>query len=112
MHPFLIDVIVIFSRVLGPIQEGHHGGELDQLMLLVVVFSAAKGLYKINGLFDIYSSALHTSLARIQGFSLIVTTHKSTALNVNGMTEDAFIYNSFWSKKFFYLVSRHKEEAF
>ena len=38
-----------------------------------------------------YSRALHTSLARVQGFSLIVTTHNCTALKVNGMTEDIFI---------------------
>ena len=35
-----------------------------------------------------YSSALHTSLARVQGFSLVTTTHNSTALKVNGMTGD------------------------
>ena len=36
----------------------------------------------------LYSSALQTSLARVQGFSLMVTTHNSTALKENGMTED------------------------
>ena len=34
-----------------------------------------------------YSSALQTSLARVQGLSFMVTTHNSTALKVNGMTE-------------------------
>ena len=38
-----------------------------------------------------YSSALQTSLARVQVFSLMVTRHNSTALKVNGMTEDMFI---------------------
>ena len=38
-----------------------------------------------------YSSVLHTSVARIQDFSLMVTSHKSTALKETGMTEDIFI---------------------
>ena len=41
--------------------------------------------------FLLYFSALHTSLARSQGLSLIVTTDSSTALKVNGMTGDIFI---------------------
>ena len=41
--------------------------------------------------FASYSSIMHTFLARDQGFSLVVATHKSTALKVNGMTEDIFI---------------------
>ena len=39
----------------------------------------------------LYSSALHTSLARVQDLPLTITTHKSTAVKVNGMTEDIFI---------------------
>ena len=46
-----------------------------------------------------YSSALQTSWARVQGFSLIVTTHNSTALKVSGITEDIFTCSSFWYKK-------------
>ena len=52
-----------------------------------------------------YLSALHTSLARVQVFSLMVTTHNSTALKANRMTED--VCNSCWSKKCLYLVIRH-----
>ena len=38
-----------------------------------------------------YPSALHISLARVQGFLLMVTTHNFTTLKENGMTEDIFI---------------------
>ena len=38
-----------------------------------------------------YLNVLHTSLARVQGFSLMVATHNSSALKANGMTEDIFI---------------------
>ena len=41
-----------------------------------------------------YPSALHTSLACVQGFSLMVTMHNSTELKENGITEDIFIYTS------------------
>ena len=67
------------------------------LILLGDIFWAAVGPYDV---FVSYSSALHTSLTRIQGFSLMVTKHNSTALKVNGMTEDIFICSSFWSKSF------------
>ena len=45
-------------------------------------------MFVVFGVFASYSSALHTSLAPVQGFSLMVTTHDSTALKTNGMTED------------------------
>ena len=45
-------------------------------------------MFVVFYVFASYSSALHTSLARVQGFSLMITTHNSTALKVNGMTED------------------------
>ena len=45
-----------------------------------------------------YSSALHNSFACAQGFSLMVTKHKSTALKVSGTTEDIF-FSFCWSKK-------------
>ena len=41
--------------------------------------------------FSLYSIALYTSLTRAQGFSLIVTTYKSTALKVNGITKDILL---------------------
>ena len=34
---------------------------------------------------------MQASLTRVQGFSLMVTTHNSTALKENGITEDIFI---------------------
>ena len=66
----------------------------------------------ISAVFLLYCSALQTSLACVQGFSLMVTTHKSTVLKVNGMTEDIFICCSFFrSKNFLYLVMiRYKKE--
>ena len=39
-----------------------------------------------------YFSALHTSLAQTKDFSLMITTHSSTALKANVMTEDIY-YN-------------------
>ena len=50
-----------------------------------------------------YSSALQTSLARAQGFSLMVATHNSTALEANGITEDIFIFLVFLGQKIFYI---------
>ena len=55
-----------------------------------------------------YSIVLHTSLARVQGFSLTLTTHNSTALRENGMTEDILIYTSLEVKKCF--VSGHQTQ--
>ena len=48
-------------------------------------------IFAVFDVFASYSSALHTFVARVQGLSLMVTTHNSTALKVNGMTEDIFI---------------------
>ena len=39
----------------------------------------------------------------------MVTMHNSTASKENGMTEDMFIFNSFWVKKFLYPVIRYKK---
>ena len=50
--------------------------------------------------FSSYSSVLQTSLARVQGFSLMVITHNFTALKVNGMTEDILFVLHFGSKNF------------
>ena len=44
--------------------------------------------------FESYYSSLYFSLTRVQGFSLMITIHNSTALKENGMTEDIFI--KFW----------------
>ena len=52
-------------------------------------------MFAVFGVFATYSSALHTSLVRVQGFSLMITTHNYTALKENGMTEDIFI--KFWA---------------
>ena len=92
VHPFLISVIVIFSRVLGSIHGVSCRWKLVQLPLMNLIFSATKGLYNIILL---YSSAPQTSLASVQGFSLMITTHNSTALKENGMAEDIFI--KFWA---------------
>ena len=67
-------------------------------------------IFAVSDVFASYSSVLHTSLARIQGFPLMITAHNSTALKTNGMTEDIFIFNSFWVKNFF--VSGTKKEGF
>ena len=60
--------------------------------------------------FAAYSSTLHPSLVRTQGFSLMVLTHNSTLLKTNGVAEDIFIFNSFWVKNLF--VSGHKKRVF
>ena len=52
-------------------------------------------MFAVFDVFASYSSALHTSLTRVQGFSLMIAMHNSIALKVNGMTEDIFIYTSF-----------------
>ena len=48
VHPFLIDVIAIFSRVPRATHEVHFRHELCQLPLLSVIFSATKVLYNIS----------------------------------------------------------------
>ena len=58
-------------------------------------------IFAVFDVFASYSSALHTSLAHVQGFSLMVTKHSSTALKVNGMTEDISFVVLFRPKKFF-----------
>ena len=50
LHPFLIDLIVIFSRVPGPIHGVHFRNELCQLPLMSVIFSATKVFYNISSL--------------------------------------------------------------
>ena len=57
-------------------------------------------MFAVFDVFTSYSSALHISLARVQGFSLMVTTQNAIALKDNGMTENIFIYSSFRPKNF------------
>ena len=60
-----------------------------------------------------YSSALQTSLACVQGLSLMVTTHNSTAaLREGDITEDIFIFSSFRSKFFCIWPSDTKRPVF
>ena len=92
IHPLFFDVIVVFSRVLGSIVWGACSRHLDQLPLMSEIFRVDMSFLTWAVLVALpYSSVLHTSLARIQGFSLMVTSHKSTALKETGMTEDIFI---------------------
>ena len=57
----------------------------------------------------LYSSALQTSLASVQGFSLMVTTHKSTILKESGIAEETLIYTSLRVKKILYPVTIYKK---
>ena len=50
IHPFLIDVLVTFSRVLGPIHEVRFENELCQLPIMSVIFSVTKMLYNTSSL--------------------------------------------------------------
>ena len=52
---------------------------------------------------------IQVPLARVQVFSLMITTHNSTALKVNDMTEDILFVLLFGSKQFLYLFTRHKK---
>ena len=63
-----------------------------------VLFSLLQWFLTMFTVFLLYFSALHTFLARVQGFSLIATMHNSTAFKVRGVTKDIFICSSFfWS---------------
>ena len=82
-------------------QQKHHS-----LDAFGVVFLTRVTVDNVSS-FLLYPRALHVSLARVLDFSLMVTTHNSTVLKVNSMTEDIFIC-IFLVKKFLYLVTRHK----
>ena len=102
IHSFLISVNIIFLRILEPIDWCICSMYTAHLILMSDIFWAAVGLYDV-AVFDVfasYSSTLHTSLERIQGFSLMVTTHNSTTLKVNDMTEDILFVVLFPPKKF------------
>ena len=75
-----------------------------------VIFSALQWAFMMFAVYDVfasYPSALHTSLARIQGFLLMVTMHNSTALKTNNMTEDNLFVILFGQKRLLYPVTRH-----
>ena len=108
VHTFLIDVNIIFLWILWPIDWCNRSGHIAHLILLGIIFRPDMSFYDMS-CFLLYSSALHTSLARVQGFPLMITTHNSTALKKNGMTEDIFICSSFWSKNFLSSVIRYKK---
>ena len=114
IHSFIIDVNVELLLVFSPIHRCNLSRYTTQLILLGSgrSFLYYNDFWKCLQFFLLYFSALHTSLARLEGFSLIVTTHNSTTLKVNGMTEDVFICSSFWSTIFLYPVTRHKKELF
>ena len=57
-------------------------------------------MFLVFDIFALYSAALHTSLALVQGFSLMITTHNSTASKVNGITED-ILFVVFFGQSFF-----------
>ena len=108
VHGLLIDVIVICSRVLGRIHEVRFINELCQLPLMDIIFSTAKVLYNIGGLSGLaIFQHPYTSLARVQGFYLMVTTHNSNALKDNGMAEDIFYFLFLLEAKKIY-VSDHQ----
>ena len=66
-------------------------------MLLGVVFLTRVIVDNVSS-FLLYPRALHVSLARVLDFSLMVTTHNSTVLKVNSMTEDIFVCIFFGQK--------------
>ena len=91
-HPFLIDVIFIFSRVSRLIDWCTCSMYTAHLILLGVIFRATKGLYNMNDLFVIFK-CLQTSLTHVYGLSLIVTTYNSTPLKAKGMTRHLICFS-------------------
>ena len=61
VHPFPIDVVVIFSWIPWPIHEVRFRNELCQLPLISVIIPATKVLYNISGLsgFAIFQCPAH-----------------------------------------------------
>ena len=59
IHTFLIDVIVIFSRVLGPIHGFRFRNKPCQFPFMSVIFSTARVSYNISGLFVIFKCLTH-----------------------------------------------------
>ena len=109
IHNLLIDIVIVGLTVFRPFQGVHRWDASFQLMLMLFVFNAYM-LFKTSlALPFLYSSPLQVSLARVQGFSLIVTMHNSTALKTNGMTEDILFIVLFRPKHFWYPVIRYKK---
>ena len=95
-NPLFIDVIVIFSRVRWPVDHGVFCKHLGQSPLVSVIFRTNMSGYNMCisffVVFLLYSSAVLTFFARVQGLSSSVTRYKSTALKVNRATEDILLY--------------------
>ena len=107
-HTFLIDVIVIFSRVFGPSHEVLCRRKLVQLLLLDVVFSATKGLYNISGLFIIFKCPAGL-LGTCQRF--FIDSYNAQFFCIKGKWHGRthIICSSFLAKKLLYPVIRHKK---
>ena len=93
IHSFLISVNTIFSWVFWSIHGFPCCSETAHFILPGVIFSATKAFYNINGLIVILKCPAEL-LGRVQDFSLMVTTHNSTALKENGITEYISFYFS------------------
>ena len=93
-------VNIVFLRILSPIDWRVCSRHTAQLPLMSIIFRADMSFYDMSGLGGL---AIFKCLAHFPGtcprFSLMATTHNSTALKVNDMTRH-FICNSFWSKNF------------
>ena len=104
VHTLLIVVTVNFCWVLGSIHEVPHRGELVQLLLMPVIFSATKGLYNISGLFVIFKYLTHFSGTRPKFF---IDGHNTQFYCIKDKWHDRrhFIFSSFRQKIF---VSSHQ----
>ena len=101
IHPFLTGVNIVFLWILCPIRRFRFRNEPVNCYLWVWFSWLQRCLTISAALVALpYSIVLHTSLARVQDFSLMVTMHNSTALKENDMAEDIFVCSSFWSKNF------------
>ena len=100
LHTLLIDIVIVGLTVFR-LFKGHAVAARPSSSCLCCLFSMLTCFFKTSlALPFLCSSALQASLARVQGFSLMVTTHNSTALKVNGMTEGIFVLVLFGSKDF------------
>ena len=90
IHALFIDVNIVFLRVFWPIHGLPRCGETTHLITWAQFFQLQKA-FTVLAVFFLYSRALHTSLARVHGFSFMVTTHDLTALKKNEITENIFV---------------------
>ena len=96
VHTFLIDVNIIFCESFGQLIGVHIA---CTLLIWYSMYTANLIIWVAVGLYDVWSFWCFCIifkypadlLSTCQGFSLMVPTHNSTALKVNGMTEDIFI---------------------